>query len=412
MRTEGLWLTDAINFNKGFEDDTAHWDSWASGSSTVSRDCTTAGEGSCSFKAYVAAAGNDWDTAVQQNLRIDPNVTYRLTFKAKASASTTIVATVGQDYDPYWDLGVYKFVDVGPTWQTYTYTFRSSAPSVDELAKIYFGFGSHAGTFNIDDVRLIPDDLTTLSNPSFEYWGDINNWNFWSEIGTYAMPCDGDATDGECAVQMTTATPTEEYWNTEFSHADLTVTEDTHYIFSFDAKAESPRDIHVEFGQAHDPWEQLGSAITLPLTTEWTHYVLDFTSNADDENARIGFYTANDDATVSLDNIRWREATNTKITDLTPDFSAIYDDLDTPDYAGDYQLQVDNIWGDFSDPLWDSGKSGFATSTQEGTRTPTITYDGPEIYPLATNTNGASNSGTTVTIRRLDQRRRLLLCDE
>jgi RHS repeat-associated protein len=376
MKTEGLWLTNTITENRSFESDTSHWDYWADAGSTVARDCTTAGEGSCSFKAYNAGAGNEWDVALLQELRIEPNVTYKLTFRAKASATTSFMAIVGQNYSPWYDYGLSRSVTVGPTWQTYTYTFRSAASSSDERADVYFGFGTNQGTFYVDDVRLIPDDLTTVRNPSFEN-GSIDEWYFGGTGASYTVPCTG-APDGVCAMQAT-LTQAGQYWTVEFSLDTLSVASGTSYLLSFDAKAGASRNIYVELGQAHTPWNLLAPTVTVPLTNTWTHYETTLTSNASDANARIGFYLGNSTASVSLDNIRFREAVPTKVTDMTPEFSGIYDDPDVPDTATNYQIQVDNSWGDFSDPLYDSGKTSM-TSTSEGNRIADKSYAGPSLY--------------------------------
>lgn len=93
--------------------------------------------------------------------------------------------------------------------------------------------------------------------------------------------------------------------------------------------------------QAYDPWDMLSDVVTVPLTTSWTHYTVELTAWDDDTNANIGFYLGADSPSVYIDNVRFWEKQDTKITDLTPEISVIYDDPDTPDTATNYQLQVD-----------------------------------------------------------------------
>ena len=62
------------------------------------------------------------------------------------------------------------------------------------------------------------------------------------------------------------------------------------------------------------------------------------------------------------------------ITDTTPEFSAIYNDLDSGDSAVHYRIQVTNTQGNWTNPLWDSGQTAMA-ATPAGTRSPDIAYN-------------------------------------
>jgi len=65
------------------------------------------------------------------------------------------------------------------------------------------------------------------------------------------------------------------------------------------------------------------------------------------------------------------------ITDLTPEFSAIYNDPDAGDTATHAQIQVDDN-SDFSSPIWDSGWIDIPDVT-EGSRCADISYAGPAL---------------------------------
>ena len=68
----------------------------------------------------------------------------------------------------------------------------------------------------------------------------------------------------------------------------------------------------------------------------------------------------------------------TRVIDLTPEFSAIYNDPDTSDTAIYYQIQV-NTASDFTGTvMWDSTKTSM-TSTTQGTRSPDISYAGTTL---------------------------------
>jgi hypothetical protein len=255
---------------------------------------------------------------------------------------------VGQDYSPFWDYGLSKYAEVTPEWQTYTFTFRSAATTTDERSNLYLGFGAYTGTFHVDDIRLIPDDLTQINNPSFEQ-DTISYWSFWANggIASYDVDCGGDATDGSCAVAID-FTSTNNFWDVGFAHDSLDVDNTETYLLTFDAKADDARNIKAELSQAHSPWSTLAPTVTVSLDSEWTHYVVPFVANADDTNARIVLYMGDDDESVYVDNVRFWKSVDTKITDMTPEFSGVYDDPDSPDTATSYRIQVEPYWADFS----------------------------------------------------------------
>jgi len=67
------------------------------------------------------------------------------------------------------------------------------------------------------------------------------------------------------------------------------------------------------------------------------------------------------------------------VSDTTPEFSAVYNDVDTNDIANKYRIQVDDDSG-FGSPIWDSGESGTAMSDcNQGERCSDITYSGSAL---------------------------------
>jgi len=67
----------------------------------------------------------------------------------------------------------------------------------------------------------------------------------------------------------------------------------------------------------------------------------------------------------------------TRVTDTTPEFSAIYNDPDAGDTANYYRIQVDDQ-SNFSSPHWDSGKTSMPSVTV-GNRCSDISYSGPAL---------------------------------
>ncbi len=71
------------------------------------------------------------------------------------------------------------------------------------------------------------------------------------------------------------------------------------------------------------------------------------------------------------------------LENLTPDFSAIYNDLDGADLAASYQIQVSTST-DWSSPKWDSGKLSVGSSTPIGQRVNGMPYTGTALVPETT----------------------------
>ncbi|MHC4676590.1 MAG: glycoside hydrolase family 78 protein, partial [Planctomycetota bacterium] len=68
----------------------------------------------------------------------------------------------------------------------------------------------------------------------------------------------------------------------------------------------------------------------------------------------------------------------TGVTDLTPEFSAIYDDPDTSDTAEYYEIEVDTASTFDGTRMWDTGKTAL-TSLAENTRMPDVSYAGTPL---------------------------------
>jgi hypothetical protein len=121
---------------------------------SVTRDTTTAAEGSASARIVITStAGLDWHIDFyQDNRSLVKDTTYDLAFWAKSNVTRTITLSAQKNADPWTGYGLWKQVTLGPTWQLYTATFESTATVND--ARIQFFVGAVTGTVWLDDVRL------------------------------------------------------------------------------------------------------------------------------------------------------------------------------------------------------------------------------------------------------------------
>ncbi|MFA6394083.1 MAG: FG-GAP-like repeat-containing protein [Patescibacteria group bacterium] len=90
-------------------------------------------------------------------------------------------------------------------------------------------------------------------------------------------------------------------------------------------------------------------------------------------------YTVNTGPRSPEDLLTEAQTNPTSVSDSEPEFSAIYDDPDLGDYAAYYQIEISTSSVDWSNPVWDSNKTAFATSTPEGSRCNDISYGGTEL---------------------------------
>lgn len=78
-------------------------------------------------------------------------------------------------------------------------------------------------------------------------------------------------------------------WHVQFHQPNLRVRAGQLYTLSFFAKAETTRNISVTISQAHDPWQSLGFARSVSLTTQWQQFTYTFFLPQGDDNARLLF---------------------------------------------------------------------------------------------------------------------------
>jgi hypothetical protein len=126
------------------------------------------------------------------------------------------------------------------------------------------------------------------------------------------------------------------------------------------------------------PYNTVGAAATEPgaatVTMTW--------ANVNDHWAAAGvsIKPAATNNPPSAPQTPWCEGTTnpTGITDLTPEFSAVYDDPDTSDTAEYYEIEVDTSSSFNGTRMWDTGKTPL-TSLAENTRMPDVSYAGTPL---------------------------------
>jgi hypothetical protein len=122
-----------------------------------------------------------------------------------------------------------------------------------------------------------------------------------------------------------------------------------------------------------------GSALTLNSGTIY-YWRIKFWDAADAEStwSSTATFQMNSTPTAPTSLLTEAETNPNKITTTAPKFSAIFNDPDTNDTSSYYQIQVNTTSGFDGTTMWDSTKS-LMTTTNEGTRSPDITYGGSAL---------------------------------
>ncbi|MGB9797089.1 MAG: carbohydrate binding domain-containing protein, partial [bacterium] len=96
-------------------------------------------------------------------------------------------------------------------------------------------------------------------------------------------------------------------WYVQFHQPALKVEAGRPYTISFWAKADKEREITLGVSQAHEPWENLGFAVSLNLGREWQYFSYTFQLREGDPDARLCFSSlAQEGATFWLAGISFR----------------------------------------------------------------------------------------------------------
>jgi hypothetical protein len=124
-----------------------NWDFWAAGTAAAKIETT----GETNTVSVNAVDGTPWHVMLtQRQLKLQKGMKYRVTCRARASASRSIAAEVCHN-DPWRGYGSVQF-DLTEQWKDYQFTF--TAPEDDDNARLSFQFGQATGTVWLADVSL------------------------------------------------------------------------------------------------------------------------------------------------------------------------------------------------------------------------------------------------------------------
>ena len=152
--------------------------------------------------------------------------------------------------------------------------------SREQLEKAWSG-----GAEPIGKQMLTDDSFSTL--PKSEHW-----WSETHEQTQLKASCDRGV--AVLDVSHVDGTP----WHVQFLQTPIEVTTGRCYTVSFKGQASKPVKIDVSVGAAHSPWNNLGLANAIALTTGEQSFSMTFVATENDDKARLCFAIGANDATV------------------------------------------------------------------------------------------------------------------
>ena len=181
--------------------------------------------------------------------------------------------------------------------------------------------------FLIDYVRVYQKDEydTNVTKPTVTYREALEDGNYifngdfaeaedltddinWKFLLFYDGEGAAEIKDGEIIITSTNC-GTEEY-SVQLVQPDLPVIKGHSYRFTFEAKADKPRDMVTAVTAPNAGWIRYFPDTKLDLTTEWQTFTYEFTSDQkDDNNGRLEFNMGNHGFTdtIHIRNVRYEE---------------------------------------------------------------------------------------------------------
>ena len=120
-----------------------------------------------------------------------------------------------------------------------------------------------------------------------------------------------------------------------------------------------------------------GSALSQGATYYWQIKYWDDGGLAGVWSTGSNYFTLSQAPTAPTDLLTEGATNPVNVSDTTPEFSAVFNDLDTGDTANAYQIQVDDNQN-FGSPIWDSSQQSM-TNCNQGSRCQDISYAGSAL---------------------------------
>lgn len=245
---------------------------------------------------------------VQAGIPLEKGATYTVSFDARAAAARTMKTAIkGPDYG-YSEYMTSKTVDLTTEKQTYIYEFKMTSDS-DANGRLEFNMGAAGSTEDIyiSNVSIKktqeanPDEKeekTILADGNYVYNGSFQEGE--GRLGYWEITNNVDASvsvtnaNTDRKLKVTVDNDDSEAGDVLVAQSDLAIKGGGTYALSFDAQADSARDMKIVVA---------GQELTASLTEENRSYTFKITTDEELTDRNIVFYMG-EKGTIYLDNVR------------------------------------------------------------------------------------------------------------
>ncbi|MGC9343475.1 MAG: carbohydrate binding domain-containing protein, partial [Bacteroidales bacterium] len=253
------------------------------------------------FSIVEQPPANPWDVQLSQgDISLQAGTQYFGSLRAKSGLNANQITAAVINASNFALITQKQFTP-GENWELYEFEFT---PSLSLTALFNVDMGANTGSYYLDDFILTTAELKEMNlvkNPDF-FDGD-REWSFSTLSGAVA---EETVIHGEYRVSINNAGSNP--WDVHLGQAGLQVEQGFEYTFSFDAYADSPREISPLLGRNSEPWTVYSGGEPVELSTTRQSYTITFPmTDATDLDSRLGFDIGGTDGTVYFDNILLRK---------------------------------------------------------------------------------------------------------
>ena len=152
-------------------------------------------EGNVFHLKRMVESSQPWKYQIHQNnIDLDPERSYRVTFVAKASEPLQLSVSTKICEPPWSGFGLREKVDLTTEWQTFEYVFEAQGTVPGRSRLTFYSADSAPGEFWIDSVVVRPADAEADSTEN-----RILNPGFDEELTDWRVE---GARDGECVFEV------------------------------------------------------------------------------------------------------------------------------------------------------------------------------------------------------------------
>jgi hypothetical protein len=289
--------------NPGFEDGSAGWGFFTSGSGDFS--VASPGHDSANAARIRLATGGINIQFFQSGLYLEPNTQYQLSFSAYCTSGNDLKVSLVQHEAPYANYGLAReSVNLTATWNTYTLQFTTPAfgGAVNDGRLMFWlaDDGAAGDEYWIDNVIVTsgsvppPPSSNVLVNPGFE--NGQTGWGFFTNgSGNFSVTGPGDGSANAARISLATGGT-----NIQFFQSGVPLESNTEYQLTFSAYCTTGHDLKLTLVQHEAPYANYGLAReAVNLSGGWNTYTIQFTTpnlGGPVDYGRLMFWLADDGA--------------------------------------------------------------------------------------------------------------------